>query len=216
MEIRPAGPANAQFANSRAAEGALIERRTSYSLTRVTGVYTPTPARHVVTRSRRHVVCVIAAVAIQFEVLTNVIHSRVVAHIRGTRDANSRAVEPLGIRDSIADHGASLADLHSSLSVVGEVIAAYDPGGDNSCPGKKGFNHGIVLNNPRGNYPSQARSENTQSLDNRACAAKTYAGADKGDRPVAYGAPIHIIPGRYRYRLVEGVHIAGTGDRETS
>ena len=138
---------------------------------------------------------------------TRGIHDRVVGHVRRTRDEKSdggRGSTLRGPRDGITDHGASLAYLHSSRSAADDVIAAYNPGGYNSCPAKLGSNHGIVLNNPRGNYPSRAPVDNTQALDNRAVAAETYAGADKGDRPVPHGDPIHTT-GPYRCRKVQGV-----------
>ena len=59
------------------------------------------------TCSRRHVVCVVAAVAFQHEVSVRIIYGRIVGHIRGTGHPYASKVHGGGI----ADHCASLADI---------------------------------------------------------------------------------------------------------
>jgi hypothetical protein len=88
------------------------------------------PVHQAVTRSRRHVVGVVAALAVQFEVASFIIYGRVVGHVRGTRHLKSDEIAGGGI----ADHRATPADNNSGeVAAVGDV-AGHNPSGGNPVP----------------------------------------------------------------------------------
>lgn len=125
--------------------------------------------------SRRHVVGVVAAVAVQHEVSARVIHGGVVGHVRGAIDQKSNA---LAVRDGIADHRATLADYHPRGSDPEGVIAVYDAGGGNpdTPTGGAGNANGIAPHDPVGDYATFARAGavDAQSLNDRTDAPKIY------------------------------------------
>ena len=111
-------------------------------------------------RSRRHVVCVVAAVAAQDEVETWCTACRcVVGHVRGARHLNSDT--STGIPDSgIADYCATRAYYIVGESGAGDVVAADDPTGRNSYPlaGESGnSNYNIAPHDPLALIPSAER-----------------------------------------------------------
>ena len=154
-------------------------------------------ALQTVTCSRCHIVCVVAAVAVQEEVDFTACRC-VVGHVRGARHVNSD--QPTGIADSgIADHCAALANCIVGDSGAGDVVAADAPGGGNPDPlARKASdsNEGITLYDPCSANPQAAgaaAAENTQSLNDGSVAAKSYPGIEPCDRPVLispYRAPI--------------------------
>ena len=120
----------------------------------------------------------------------------------------------LGLCDGIADHGASLACLHFSQVVIGEVIAACDPGGDNSCPGKHGCNHGIVLNNPVVMIPAMPPLKTRNPSTIEPSPLRLTSVPIKEIDPFRTAIPLAPLAAPYRCRLVGGLHVARPADGE--
>lgn len=104
--------------------------------------YAPT-ARWAVTRSRRHVVCIVAARSVQQKVNNAIICGRVVGHVRGAAHYYS----PFRVRDCIADHGA-----RGDYPGLGprNVVAGYELIGVNP---DENSDRGITPHNSPGSNP---------------------------------------------------------------
>jgi hypothetical protein len=129
-----------------------------------------------VTRSRCHVVCVIAPLAVQNEVL-RAAGSRVVGHVGGASNDNSRN---FAARRSIADDRAALTGFNIEDAVAEGVIAGNNPSSGN--PGTPASRHGIVLDDPISRYPwcgAWTGDLNAQSLDDGSVSGtQVYSVAD--------------------------------------
>jgi len=79
-----------------------------------------------VTRSRRYVVGVVTAVAVQHDVAKWVVYGRIVGHVRGARHDKSGRLKTHPVDGGIADHRAALTDLILGFAGTDDVVAGDD------------------------------------------------------------------------------------------